>query len=216
MAAVPLKPEYGPTLGGLLAPRWHAASPWVRRAVGAMGVALLATAVAVVLTLVNPTYTHGGRLPFSFGYRDLYRVAPDPGGYVKVQKRGQGGALLYSFAVDPLVLPPYTGDPLAQLPLYAAGYIGRVRRTYPGFVLRGEGVTKVNLAQAYDVVYTTRVEGREMFGKDVLMLPERAGAREGVDIVMLTAPKASHQVLSPVEVATTGVLLRPLKSFSLG
>ena len=26
MAAVPIKPEYGPTLGRLLAPRWHAAA----------------------------------------------------------------------------------------------------------------------------------------------------------------------------------------------
>ena len=28
--AVPMKPEYGPTLGQLLAPRWQAASPWTQ------------------------------------------------------------------------------------------------------------------------------------------------------------------------------------------
>ena len=27
MAAVPMKPQYGPTLGQLLSPRWRAASP---------------------------------------------------------------------------------------------------------------------------------------------------------------------------------------------
>ena len=30
MAAVPIKPEYGPTLGRLLSPRWRAASPLAR------------------------------------------------------------------------------------------------------------------------------------------------------------------------------------------
>ena len=59
----------------------------------------------------------------------------------------------------------------------------------PDFVLRGEGKTRVNTVPAYDVLYTATVEGREMYGRDVLLLPERAGAREGVEIVMLTAPR---------------------------
>jgi hypothetical protein len=33
---------------------------------------------------------------------------------------------------------------------------------------------------------------------------------------MLTAPNANPQVTSPLEVATAGVLLRPLKTFTLG
>jgi hypothetical protein len=33
---------------------------------------------------------------------------------------------------------------------------------------------------------------------------------------MLTAPKANPQVTSPLEVASTGVLLRPLTTFTLG
>ena len=45
MAAVPMKPEYGPTLGRLLAPRWQRASRLTRAAVViAAGVALLAVA----------------------------------------------------------------------------------------------------------------------------------------------------------------------------
>ena len=42
------------------------------------------------------------------------------------------------------------------------------------------------------------------------------GAREGVVIVMLTAPDANAQVSSPLEVASAGVLLRPLKTFTFG
>ena len=55
-----------------------------------------------------------------------------------------------------------------------------------------------------------------MYGRDVLLVPRTRGAREGVAIVMLTAPNASPQVISPLEVGTTGVLLRPLKTFSFG
>jgi hypothetical protein len=216
MAAVPIKPEYQPTLGQLLAPRWHSASALARVAVIVSLAALVALVVATVLTLENASFTHEGKVPFSFSYRNLYRVRPDPGGWVKVQRRGPGGRLLDSFAVGPLALPPYGGAQSGELPLYAEGYIVGLRRRYRDFVLRGEGKTKVNSVPAYDVSYTANVEGRLMFGRDVLLLPQRPGAREGVDIVMLTAPDANPLVTSPLEVATAGVLQRPLKSFTLG
>jgi hypothetical protein len=216
MSALPIKPEYQPTLGQLLAPRWHSASPLARGAVIVSLGALLALIVAAVLTLENASFSHGGRVPFSFSYRSLYKVRPDPGGWVKVQRRGPGGRLEDSFAVEPLTLPPYGGDPSGALPLYAQGYIAGLGRRYQDFVLRGEGKTKVNTVPAYNVLYTANVEGRPMFGRDALLLPQRPGAREGVDIVMLTAPNANPQVTSPLEVATAGVLLRPLKTFTLG
>jgi hypothetical protein len=216
MVAVRMKPEYGPTLGRLLSPRWHAATPLARRAAIALGIGLLALIVAAVLTLLNATYSHGGRLPFSFAYRSLYRVAPDPGGYVKVQRHSKDGTLEDSYAVEPLRLPSYTGEPSGALPLYATAYIHALGRRYAGFMLRGEGKTRVNTVPAYQVLYTAVIEGRTMYGRDVLLLPERRGAREGVDIVMLTSPSANSQVDSPAEVASTGVLLRPLKTFTFG
>lgn len=211
-----MKQEYGPTLGRLLSPRWRAASPLVRRVVIAAGVGLLVLAVAVVLTLENATFSHGGRVPFGFAYRGLWRVAPDPGGYVKIERRRASGALEDSYAVEPLSLPPYSGELSGELPVYAAGYIRSLAQRHAGFVLRGEGKTRVNTVPAYQVLYTAQVEGRTMYGRDVLLLPERAGAREGVEIVMLTSPTANAQVDSPLEVASTGVLLRPLKTFSFG
>ncbi len=56
----------------------------------------------------------------------------------------------------------------------------------------------------------------EMYGRDVLLLPQRKGVREGVAIAMLTAAGASRQVDGPIEVGTTGVLCRPLRGFSIG
>jgi hypothetical protein len=214
--AVPIKPEYGPTLGRLLSPRWRAASRLAQVLTLALIAGVLALVVGGALTLENAHYSHGGRVPFSFSYRSLYRVAPDSGGYVKVQRHGHGGVLEDSMAVEPLTLPPYSGALSAELPLYAAGYIHRLADRYAGFVLWAEGKTRINSVPAYHVFYSALVGGRTMWGRDVLLLPERPGAREGVDIVMLTSPRASAQVTSPLEVANAGVLLRPLKTFSIG
>jgi hypothetical protein len=216
LAAVPIKPEYGPTLGRLLSPRWRASSPAIRRTVSVAVAVLLVLVLAAALSLLNAKYSHGGRVPFSFSYRSLYSVNPDPGGYVKIQRHGSDGRLLDSFAVGPLTLPSYSGSLSGELPLYAAGYIRGLRARYADFTLREEGKTRVNTVPAYDVLYTALVGGQTMWGRDVLLLPDRLGAREGVDIVMLTSPTASSQVTSPLEVATAGVLLKPLKTFTLG
>jgi hypothetical protein len=222
MAAVPIKAQYGPTLGRLLSPRWRAASPALRVAAIVSGVLLLAVAIVAVAELLNRSFSHAGRVPFSFNYRGLSRVAPDPGGYVKLEHRGADGRLEDVFAVQPLRLPAYSGSPAGELPVYATGYIRGLSRGYPQFVLRGEGflrsvgTTKVSGPPGYSVFYSASVEGRKMYGRDELLVPERPGAREGVVIVMLSSPPASSHSTSPLEVATTGVLSRPLKTFTLG
>lgn len=214
MTSIPLKPEYGPTLGELLAPRWHGASRLVRALVVAAGVGLSALAVGGALTLENAHYSHGGAAPFSFSYRGLYRAAPAPGEYVLVRSPARG-RLRDSFAVGPLRLPPYTTSLSAELALYAASYIAALHRRYAAFVLRDEGKTRVNTVPAYTVAYTAQIAGRTVYGRDVLLLPERPGARVGVAISMLSAPRAEAQVSSPLLVGTTGVLERPLESFTL-
>ena len=217
MAGLAVKPEYGPTLGHLLAPRWRTASKRARVLAAMASAVALVLAIALVLTLLNASYSHAGRVPFSFSYRGLYKVVPEPGGYVRLHRRWRGGALEYSFAVDPLTLPRYTGTTAAAVAVYASGYIRRLEREDAGFSLRGEGKTMLTKTVAgYQVAYTARVEGRPMLGRNILLLPQTPGAREGVTIVMLMAPGANSQVTGPIEVATTGILLRPLKTFSVG
>ena len=216
MRAVPMKPEYGPTLGRLLAPRWHAAARWVRSLV-VLGAALLVAAVlAIVLTLLPTRYSHGGKVPFSLAYRGLYRTTPDPGGYLKLRALAADGSLEYSYAVEPLELPPYSGGTSGELPVYATGYIRSLAAGDPGFVLRGEGKTRINTVPGYEVLYTTRIGGREYFGRNVLLTPERPGVRLGVKIVMLTARDAKEKIKSASEVASNGPLLRSVKTFSFG
>ena len=48
----------------------------------------------------------------------------------------------------------------------------------------------------------------------MLLVPPREGAREGVVIAMRSAADATKEVKAPSEVASTGVLLRPLKTFT--
>ncbi len=213
--SIPLKPEYGPTLGRLLSPRWRSYSLAIRATVIALAVALLTILVATALTLANSTYSHSGRPPFSFDYRDLYRVPAGPANYVQVRAPAHG-PLRYSFAVGPLQLPPYSGSLSADLPVYATSYIDTLSRRVPGFVLRGESKTRVNTVPAYSIAYTTTIAGSTYYGRDILLLPNRVGAREGVRITMLLAPHAAPQVASPILVGTTGVLELPLETFTIG
>ena len=118
LPAIPLKPEYGPTLGRLLSPRWHAASKPVQALVLIACTAVLAMLIGAGLALENAHYSHGGPVPFSFSYRGLYRTAPAAGEYVQV-RRPAHGPLKDSFAVGPLQLPPYTVGSSGELPLYA-------------------------------------------------------------------------------------------------
>jgi hypothetical protein len=212
MATIPLKPQYGPTLGTLLAPRWSSAPRVFRGSVYALGGALVAIAVVAVLTLLPARFSYGGATPFHFSYRGLYRTRTQPGEIVRIDRRAAGGRLEDSFAVSALRLPPYEGGLSGELPLYASGYIDGLSRKFNGFALRGEGKTRVNTVPAYNIFYEAKVEGREMLGRDVLLLPERSGAREGVAIEMLSVP--SKQVKSPQEVAGSGVLEKPAETFT--
>jgi hypothetical protein len=217
MAAVPIKPEYGPTLGRMLAPRWHAMRLGARRAVYAAGVALVVLVVAVALTLENAHYSHGGPVPFSFEYKGLYKTAPEqPGGYVRVAQHDSRGRLTYSYEVDPLQIPAYRGNVSGALPVFASRYLPRLSSRLSGYEPRGEGRTRVNGVPGYQLLFSASVDGREVYGRDVLLLPEKEGATHGVSILMLTAAGITGEVEAPVEVGSGGLVLRPLKTFSFG
>jgi hypothetical protein len=212
MASVPLKPQYGPTLGKLLEPRWRSATPIVRALVTVAGVALLVLVVATVLALLDASYSHGAPVPFSFKYKGLYRTTPNPGGYVRVARVSEG-RLEDSYAVAPIALEPYRGSVTGELPLFATGYIHTLAKRFSDFRLEGEGKTRISSTLAgYDVLYKAFVGGREMYGRDVMLLPGGHDAREGVVIEMLSVESAS--VSKPV--ASSGVLETPLKTFTFG
>lgn len=212
MPSLPLKPEYGPTLGRLLEPRWRAASRVTRIVAIALCVALVLVAAGAVLTLLDASYSQGGRVPFSFKYKGLYRVAPEPGGYVKVERRSHDG-IEASYEVAPLRVPAYSGSATGELPLLASSYEHMLSSRFPGMRLEGEGKTRISSTLAgYQVLYRAEIAGRAMYGRDVMLLPSQEGARDGVAIEMLSSEPAT--VSEPV--ASSGLLERPLKTFSFG
>jgi hypothetical protein len=212
MTSVPLKPQYGPTLGQLLEPRWRAAPRVARVVVVVLATCLVGLAVGIVLTLLDASYSQGGKVPFSFKYKGLYRTTPDPGGYVKVA-RYSGDRLVDSYAVAPLRLDAYEGSVTAELPLFAAGYTRGLARRFSGFRLEQEGKTRISSTLGgYDIRYSAIVGGRKIYGRDVMLLPPRPKVREGVVIEMLSGEQASGS--KPV--AGRGVLEKPLKTFTFG
>jgi hypothetical protein len=212
MASVPLKPQYGPTLGKLLEPYWRLARPSVRAFAVAAGVGLLALAVGIVLSLLDAGYSHGGRVPFSFKYKGLYRTATEPGDYVTLVRTSHG-LLQDSYAVAPLVLPRYRGEASGELPLYASNYSRTLARRLAHFRLEGEGKTRISSTlSGYHVLYTAIVDGRTMYGRNVMLLPHGRGVREGVVLEMLSSEPATISL----PVASSGVLETPLKTFSFG
>ena len=85
-----LKPEYGPTLRDLLAPRWRRASARSRGLALGAGVIVLAGIVLAVIALRSARAGHGGAVPFSFAYKGLGKADPEAGGYVRVQRLSHG------------------------------------------------------------------------------------------------------------------------------
>ncbi len=212
MTSIPLKPQYGPTLGKLLESRWRSAAPTMRALAIVAGVGLLALMIALVLSLLNASYSRGGAVPFSFEYRSLYKTAPNPGGYVKVA-RSSGEKLEDSYAVAPLAIGSYRGSVTGQLPLAAAAYTHTLATRFPAFRLEGEGKTRISSTLAgYQVLYSALVDGQKLYGRDVILIPPHQGASEGVVVEMLSSEPAS--VSKPV--ASSGVLETPLKTFAFG
>ena len=212
MASIPLKQQYGPTLGKLLQPRWRATAPMVRVILLVLATGLLALILGAVLTLRNTSYSHSGEVPFSFDYKDLHPITPDPGGYVKIARHSARG-LESSYAVAPLLLAPYAGSLTGELPLVAAGYTRSLVHRFAHLEIEGEGKTRINSTlSGYQVLYKALLGGRTVYGRDVMLLPSTPGARKGVVVEMLSTEVAT--VAKPV--GSSGVLETPLKTFAFG
>lgn len=222
-----LKPQYGPTLIEILAPRWDRASGRARSLLVLGAAAVLIAIAAVVLALQSATIAHAGPVHFSFAYKGLRKGAPEAGGYVRVQRLSRG-RLEDSFAVAPLRLPGYTGSVTGEYPVYASTYIRALAARYPGFELVAQGPVRTSAfgsweelppstiyyhVPTYTIAFTALVQGRPFYGREIWLVPSHRGARNGVDIRMLTAA-SPH--LSPMTVGTVGILSRPMRTFSLG
>ena len=214
-----VKPQYGPTLPALLAPRWRAASGGLRALVVAALVAVVAAivAAAVIVRAQTSSFVYrGSPVSFNFSYpRGLRQVTPPPGSHLRLEGRTPTGRLRDWFEVDPLGLAAYSGEVSGQLPVFAANYVAGLRRRVPGFRLQTETKTRINLTAGYSVTYSGRVDGQLMYVRLVMLVPALTGARNGVILNMGIVPNASTDP-SPDQVGSVDVLEKPLRSFRFG
>jgi hypothetical protein len=221
---LPVKPEHGPTLPALLAPRWRRLPRAARLA--AVALAALLLVAAVLARAVGGAGASGETAvsvaePVAFNLRHgaaLDRVAPAPGERLRLEGV-RDGLFLQSFVVRPLELP-VAGGPTA-----AAAYAVLAERMkddlaarFDEFALVSEGKSRVNEVPGYDVVFTARSgEGRRLYGRWVMLVPHPEDApaeRRGVLLELLGTPAAG--IPNAAGTGQVGQLKLPLRSFRFG
>jgi len=207
-----VKPQYGPTLVELLAPRSLA----VRIAAGFSGVLLLVAVVLIALS-TRPDQTQVlVREPttFNFIHGPQFQRVSRPDALVALRHE-DGGLFLDSYVIRDLRLPRYRGAVGGMLPVYAVGYMRGLRRRYKSFAFVGEGRTRINNGIGYQVNFTAKLAERTLYVRHLLLVEELPdGLRRGVVIELESTPKAGTP--NAVAVGTVGALKAPLRSFRFG
>jgi hypothetical protein len=207
-----VKPQYGPTLVQMLAPRSLA----VRA--GAVALAVLLAAVVLVVVLARRSgetfVLEHEPVTFNFAYGPEFRRVPSAGTVIALQHE-RAGLFLDSYAIRALTLPPYRGAVGGMLPVYADGYIERLRHRYPGFEFVGEGRSRINNGIGYEVTFRAKRGGRTLYGRHVLLVEELPdGRRHGVVIELESTPAAGTP--NADEIGNHGALKAALRSFRFG
>ncbi len=215
-----VRPEFGPALPELLAPR-IGMSPGRLRVVLLVLAALLVGAFLVRRVLLQRTTPLPNDVlvtrpvAFTLGYRDgLEQVRSAPGEALRLQTPA-GSLLPERFTASPLGLPPYRGEQAGVLSVVAARDVARLRQAFPdGFRFRGDGRVRINELPGHQVLFQTRLAGRTTYGKRFFLLPDEPGARRGVIVTLLSS--RSPAIPSVRRVGAVGLLKSPLRSFRFG
>jgi hypothetical protein len=205
-------PEHRPTLRDELArlPRTVAV------AAGALLAVLLLGALVLVVRPEDDGVDFVRRGPVAFNFRapPELRPAPGEGAYVRLVRRRTDGLFLDSFAVAPLALPAYRGDPGGLLPVFAEREIARLRSAHREFELLQEGKARINEVPGYMVGFRARQGRRLLLGRVVLLPEPLPRPRRGVRLEVLSTPAAG--VGSVRDVVSQGAAKMPYRTFRFG
>jgi hypothetical protein len=210
-------PEYGPTLPEVARRRFG----WRERTTVALlfaVAALIALGLFVVRPQVDPLakYVHHDHPVFNLLYRRSALHPVDPQGAELVRLEGTRGRLSVVIAVEPLKLPPASGD-IAHglLPAFASQHIDELRRDLGQFQLRAEGRARVNNAPGYEVRFRTGPPGRRTFGNDLMILPTEENA---ADALLVTARRTltGPERVGTREAALDKATAKAYRSFKYG
>jgi hypothetical protein len=208
-----LRPEFGPSLPQLLRSRLGIPT----RVTAAVAALVVLAAIAYVLSSRSDEVHLVHRTPapvFNLRYANVLHRSPARGGVLFELVGKRGDVFLQSMTVRPLHLPRYAGAVSGQLPILAVQHAAVIRRAYPGFTVLDEGKARINDAPGYQIGFRAERDGRTIFGKEILLLPDEPAARDGVTITLLqTHAAGAHEV---DDVGTVGALKKPFRSFRFG
>ncbi len=216
MSAPLVQPQFRPTLGDIAGERWRGLPRGLRWAVVAVAALIV---VYFAYGTVRPTpgrhvIVVRGPHAVNFLYTaPLRRVAPARGELVALQTPPSDREP-QRFAVRPLTLPRYGGDPGAALLLYSVKLERYLQAKHPGLIVRDEGRTRINLRPAYQVTWQTTIKGRTTFGRDVMIVDDINATRIGAILEMQSA--ISPHVPSADSIGGVNPLKLSLRSFRLG
>ena len=208
-----MKPEYGPTLVQLLAPRSLA----VRVAAAVLAVAILVVAVVIALTSRPDETAVLIRKPITLNliHGPQWEPVDRLGTLVALRHEAPDGLFLDAYAIRELRLPPYRGAVGGMLPVYADAYIRDLARRYRSFELVGEGRARINNAIGYAVTFRARTGPRRLYGRHYLLVEEEPeGRRHGVILELESTPAAGTPNADTI--GNHGALKTPLRSFRFG
>jgi hypothetical protein len=205
-------PEFRPTLRDELArlrPRWR--TPVIVLLVLIAAIALLALLKGS--SQPGTHVVHQGQPAFNLRYTaPLKRVKAGPGELLHLEWRANG-VLRASFVVEPLKLPPFTGDVGGVFPVVASRDLDALKSRFPGLEPVEEGKARVNQVPAYSTTFRASRKPR-LYGRVVLLAEPVSGSRDGFRIVMLATPKGGADKAG--DVAARGVLKTAYRTFRFG
>jgi hypothetical protein len=207
-----VKPAYGPSLPQLLRARFGLST---RVATGvAIAVVVLVVAAALALRGGDVHLVHRDAPVFNLRYaKVLHRMPPEPGVVLGLEGR-RGDLFLQSLTIRRLHLPRYPGAVSGFLPLYSEHHIRALTRRFDGFTPLEEGKARINEAPGYQVGFRAQLDGRTVYGREVLLVPDEPGARDGVAITVLQTHAAGAHAVK--DVGTVGAIKKPFRSFRFG
>jgi len=210
---IAMKPEYGPTLPQLLAPR---PLP-VRLAAAALALAIVLGAAFIAITSRPDEEAVLVREPVTFNlvYGGQWERVRRTGALVALRNAGARGLFLDSYTIRDLRLPAYRGVAGGSLPIFADDYVRRISGRYTDFEQVSEGRARINNAIGYEVTFRARLGARRLYGRHYLLVAEEPdGLRRGVVIELASTPAAGTP--SADDIGAHGALKTPLRSFRFG
>lgn len=215
-----MRPEYGPSLPEIAAPRLRVLPRAVQRLLTVIAALLLLAIVAVAVKSsgsgLNDVFVRKP-IAFTLGYKGALHKATPQGDEVLRLEGPKGPGITSTFTARPLVLGTYSGDVTADMLSIASTRLAELQKADPNLVYRGEGKARINFIPAYQLAFQTRLNNRVVFGKLFFLAPVTPSTprpHDGIELKLISG--LSGAVPSVAAVGTNGVLKSPLRSFRFG